>query len=114
MISRRNFSKVAIGALPAAHTILAGPAGAQTPPPPGAGAFGRGGPPPKPNSNFGGVQIGVITYSFRQGVAASDLISTLTKLGINNVERRTPSLTMIPISSANAAGRSDELPIAVA
>ena len=51
-----------------------------------AGGFGRGGPPPKPNSNFGGVQIGVITYSFRQGVAAKDLIPIMNKLGINGVE----------------------------
>jgi sugar phosphate isomerase/epimerase len=86
VLSRRNFGKVAIGTLPAAHAILTGPASAQTPPPPGPGGFGRGGPPPKPNSNFGGVQIGVITYSFRQGVAATDLISILTKLGINSVE----------------------------
>lgn len=87
MISRRNFGKAAIGAAPIAHAILSGPAWAQTPPPAGAPAgFGRGGPPPKPNSNFGGVQIGVITYSFRQGVAATDLVSILTRLGINSVE----------------------------
>jgi sugar phosphate isomerase/epimerase len=82
VFTRRTFGRVAVSAVPAAQAILT----AQTPPPPGPGAFGRGGPPPKPNSNFGGVQIGVITYSFRQGVPATDLISVLTKLGINSVE----------------------------
>lgn len=90
MFSRRKFGKAAVGALPllpAAQVILTGSAAAQAPPPPAApGGFGRGGPPPKPDSNFGGVQIGVITYSFRQGVAATDLVSILTKLGINSVE----------------------------
>ncbi|HVW85269.1 MAG TPA: sugar phosphate isomerase/epimerase [Bryobacteraceae bacterium] len=47
---------------------------------------GRGTPPPPPKSNFGGVQIGVITYSFRQGIKAEDLIPTINKLGINAVE----------------------------
>ena len=39
-----------------------------------------------PNSNYAGVQIGVITYSFRQGVTAQDLIPVITKLGISSVE----------------------------
>ncbi len=80
MVSRRNFGKTALAAVSAS-------AAAQTPPPAGGpGGFGRGGPPAKPNSNFAGVQIGVITYSFRQGVTAKDLIPTITKLGINSVE----------------------------
>jgi sugar phosphate isomerase/epimerase len=46
----------------------------------------RGGRPiPKPNSKFAGVQVGVITYSF-MGVQATDLIPTIGKLGINEVE----------------------------
>jgi sugar phosphate isomerase/epimerase len=32
------------------------------------------------------VQIGVITYSFRQGVAATDLIPVMNKIGISEVE----------------------------
>ncbi len=71
MLSRRTFGKMAMAALPA--TLAA-----QTP--------GRGGRPiPKPNSRFAGVQIGVITYSF-MGVQATDLIPTIAKLGINEVE----------------------------
>ena len=89
MVSRRNFGKLALGAVPAAQLALSGSAEAQPPagpPPGGPGAFGRGGPPPKPNSNYAGVQIGVITYSFRQGVTAQDLIPVITKLGISSVE----------------------------
>lgn len=82
MVSRRKFGKFALGAVPAAQLVFSGVADAQPP----AGGFGRGGPPPKPNSNFAGVQIGVITYSFRQGVTAQDLIPIITKLGISTVE----------------------------
>jgi sugar phosphate isomerase/epimerase len=46
---------------------------------------GRGRPIPKPNSRFAGVQIGVISYSFN-GVPWDELISTIAKLGINEVE----------------------------
>jgi hypothetical protein len=41
---------------------------------------------PNRTSNYGGVQIGVITYSFRQGVTAKDLVPAITKLGISSVE----------------------------
>jgi sugar phosphate isomerase/epimerase len=75
-----------MGSLPIAQAIFPGSGSAQTPPAGGPGGFGRGGPPPKPNSVFGGVQIGVISYSFRQGVPATDLVSILTRLGINSVE----------------------------
>jgi sugar phosphate isomerase/epimerase len=72
MLSRRTFGKIAAAAL--GPTTVA----AQT--------AGRGGRPiPKPNSKFAGVQIGVITYSF-MGVQATDLIPTIAKLGINEVE----------------------------
>jgi sugar phosphate isomerase/epimerase len=50
--------------------------------------WGQGGgrrPIPKPNSRFAGVQIGVISYSFNT-VPTMDLISTIAKLGINEVE----------------------------
>ena len=41
----------------------------------------------KPNSNFGGVQIGVITYSFRSlPSSAEDLLKYLTQCGISSVE----------------------------
>lgn len=72
MVSRRQFGKIALASLPVAGL-------AQFP-------GGRGTPPPPPKSNWNGVQIGVITYSFRQGVAAKDLIPIMNKLGINEVE----------------------------
>ncbi len=46
---------------------------------------GRGRPIAKPNSRFAGVQIGVISYSFNT-VPVMDLIPTIAKLGINEVE----------------------------
>jgi sugar phosphate isomerase/epimerase len=53
-----------------------------------ASLLGQGGgrrPIPKPNSRFAGVQIGVISYSFNT-VPTMDLIPTIAKLGINEVE----------------------------
>ena len=80
-VSRRNFGRIALGALPLA-------AFAQPPQPPaGPGRQGGFGTPPPPlKSLFNGVQIGVITYSFRQGVAATDLIPVMNKIGISEVE----------------------------
>ena len=44
-------------------------------------------PVAKPNSNFGGVQIGVITYSYRSlPCSAEDLLKYLLQSGINSVE----------------------------
>ncbi len=67
--SRRHFGRMAAAVLPAS-------------------LLGQGGgrrPIPKPNSRFAGVQIGVISYSFNT-VPAMDLIPTIAKLGINEVE----------------------------
>jgi sugar phosphate isomerase/epimerase len=53
-----------------------------------ASLWGQGGgrrPIAKPNSRFAGVQIGVISYSFNT-VPTMDLIPTIAKLGINEVE----------------------------
>ncbi len=90
MLSRRTFGKIAVAAL--------GPAtlAAQT--------AGRGGRPiPKPNSKFAGVQIGVITYSF-MGVQATDLIPTIAKLGINEVELMSNHAEAI-VGAPTAGGR---------
>ena len=43
-------------------------------------------PPPPLKSVFNGVQIGVIAYSVRQGIAAPDLIPIMNKIGISEVE----------------------------
>ncbi|HKD09301.1 MAG TPA: sugar phosphate isomerase/epimerase [Bryobacteraceae bacterium] len=82
--SRRDFAKLALAAIPASALAQAPPQG-----PGGPGGFGGGGrgtPPPPLKSDYAGVKIGVITYSFRQGVAANDLISIISKLGISHVE----------------------------
>ncbi len=78
MHSRRDFGKVALTAASAALALAQAPAG--------PGGPGRGAPPPPLKSTFSGVQIGVITYSFRQGVTAQDLIPTMKKLGITCCE----------------------------
>jgi sugar phosphate isomerase/epimerase len=39
-----------------------------------------------PNSKYAGVQIGLITYSFRQGVPKAEIIPDTAKLGISEVE----------------------------
>jgi sugar phosphate isomerase/epimerase len=91
-VSRRNFGKLALGALPLA-ALLEKSAFAQPPQAPpgpgrqgGFGGGGRGAPPPPLKSLFNGVQIGVITYSFRQGIAAPDLIPIMNKIGLSEVE----------------------------
>ena len=60
--TRREAARLALASIPAARALAA------------------------PNSRINGVQIGVITYSFRQGVAAKDLIPVMNKLGISEVE----------------------------
>jgi len=77
-VSRRVFGKTAFAA------AAIGVAGAQ--PPQGGFGGGRGAPPPPLKSLFNGVQIGVITYSFRQGIAAPDLIPIMNKIGLSEVE----------------------------
>jgi sugar phosphate isomerase/epimerase len=61
VITRRDFGKIAISAVPAA--LLAAP-----------------------NSKINGVQIGAITYSFRQGVPKPEIIPDLVKIGLSEVE----------------------------
>jgi sugar phosphate isomerase/epimerase len=60
--TRRDFGKFALSALPAAAALAL------------------------PNSKVMGVQIGIITYSLRQGTAKSDLPAVIAKLGLNSVE----------------------------
>ncbi len=71
--SRRDFGKIAMAAVPAVAALsvpaLSVPAEAAA-----------------PNSKITGVQIGVISYSFRQGVPKADLPRVIAGLGINSVE----------------------------
>lgn len=63
LYTRRDVGKVALAALPVAKALAA------------------------PNSKFGGVQIGVVTYSFRQySYDVDEIIKAMVKLGINEVE----------------------------
>ena len=39
-----------------------------------------------PNSKIKGVQIGAITYSFRQGVPKAEIIPAMAKIGLSEVE----------------------------
>jgi sugar phosphate isomerase/epimerase len=66
--TRRQFNKLALTALPASGLVTL--------------------PQTKPNSKFGGVQIGIIApYSFRgMPSSADDLLKYLVQLGINSVE----------------------------
>ncbi len=68
LINRREFSKLALTALPVSGLVTL--------------------PQAKPNSKFGGVQIGVIApYSFRSmPSSADDLLKYLLQLGVNSVE----------------------------
>lgn len=63
VLSRRDFGRLALSALPAAAIL-----------------------PAAPNSKVMGVQIGIITYSLRQGIAKSELPAVIAKLGLNSVE----------------------------
>ena len=61
-LTRRDFGKIALSTVPAAM-------------------FAAG-----PNSKIKGVQIGAITYSFRQGVPKAEIIPALVKIGLSEVE----------------------------
>ena len=61
--TRRDFARLAAAAIPAARLFAA------------------------PNSKFGGVQIGTITYSFKNDIKKPDeIIPNLVKIGISSVE----------------------------
>lgn len=72
--TRRDFGKIAMASVPAAAGLslsgLAVPGMAQA----------------KPNSKIDGVQIGAITYSFRQGVDKMQLPAIMAKIGLSEVE----------------------------
>lgn len=68
-LTRRNLTKLALTAVPAASALLPTRLSAA------------------PNSKFGGVQVGTITYSFKSDVKKPDeIIPNLVKIGINSVE----------------------------
>lgn len=94
-VSRRHFLGVAAAA--AVGTVLPGQAAAR----PRLGGFLHGA---QPDSNFGGVQIGTITYSFRSmpGGSVEDLLGYLVECGISSTELMGP-----PILEFMGAPQSD-------
>jgi len=68
-LTRRDFGKMTISALPAAAALSVP-----------ATAFAL------PDSKISGVQIGVITYSLRQGIAKPDLPAVIARIGLSSVE----------------------------
>jgi sugar phosphate isomerase/epimerase len=67
--TRRDFARIAMSSLPAAAALSIPSA-----------AFAL------PNSKIDGVQIGAITYSFRQGVPKAELPAVMAKIGLSEVE----------------------------
>jgi hypothetical protein len=65
MITRRELGRIALAAAPLTLRT--------------AGAA-------KPNSKIAGVQIGLQTYSFRQGVPKTEFIADMTKIGLSEAE----------------------------
>jgi sugar phosphate isomerase/epimerase len=81
-LSRRDLGKLALAAIPASRLLLA-----------------------KPNSNFDGVQVGVITYSYRSMPGANDaeaLLKYIVDSGISGIELMGPAAEIYAGSPAPA------------
>lgn len=68
-LTRRDLARLALSSIPAAATLSLPRL-----------AFA------KPNSKVKGVQIGMITYSFRQGVPKDQMVAEIAKIGLSEVE----------------------------
>ena len=83
-LSRRDLGKLALAAIPASKLLRA-----------------------KPNSNFDGVQVGVITYSYRSMPGANDAVELLKYIvdsGISGIELMAPAAEVYAGSPAPARG----------
>jgi sugar phosphate isomerase/epimerase len=83
-LTRRDLGKLALAAIPASRLLLA-----------------------KPNSNFDGVQVGVITYSYRSMPGANDAVELLKYIvdsGINGIELMAPAAEIYAGSPAANGG----------
>jgi sugar phosphate isomerase/epimerase len=78
--SRRELGRLALASLPAAAALAA------------------------PNSKIKGVQIGAITYSFRQGVPKPEIIPDMVKIGLSEVELMSGDAEALAGAPAPAAG----------
>ncbi len=84
-LTRRDLGKLALAAIPASRLLLA-----------------------KPNSNFDGVQVGVITYSYRSMPGANDAVALLKYIvdsGISGIELMAPAAEIYAGSPAASGGR---------
>jgi sugar phosphate isomerase/epimerase len=68
--TRREFGRLALAGVPASIALARWPVGLQKPIP----------------SRFGGVQIGAMTYSFRDMSNAEDILKAMVQIGIGEVE----------------------------
>src|SRR5215831_4787840 len=85
-LTRRDLGKMALAALPASTLLAAG----------------------KPDSNFDGVQVGVITYSYRSMAGsnnAKELLKYIVDSGVSGIELMGPAAEIYAGSPA-PAGRS--------
>ncbi len=87
-LTRRDFGKVAISALPAAAALSV----------PGIALA-------LPDSKISGVQVGVITYSLRQGIAKPELPAVIAKIGLSSVELMSGDAEVMAGAPAVPAGR---------
>lgn len=88
VFSRRDFGKMAMSAVPAAAALSV----------PGRALA-------LPNSKITGVQIGIITYSLRQGIAKADLPAVIAKIGLSSVELMSGDAEAMAGAPAIPAGR---------
>jgi sugar phosphate isomerase/epimerase len=87
-LTRRDFGRMAVSALPAAAALSV----------PGAALA-------LPDSKISGVQIGVITYSLRQGIAKPDLPAVIAKIGLSSVELMSGDAEVMAGAPVVPAGR---------
>src|SRR5579872_3089868 len=83
-ITRRDLGKLALAAIPASRLLA------------------------RPNSNFDGVQVGVITYSYRSMPGANDaeaLLKYIVDSGISGIELMAPAAEIYAGSPAASGGR---------
>lgn len=89
--TRRDFGRIAMSSLPAVAALSI----------PGLALA-------LPNSKIDGVQIGAITYSFRQGVPKAELPSVMAKIGLSEVELMSGDAEAIagaPVAGGGGSGR---------
>jgi sugar phosphate isomerase/epimerase len=89
-LTRRDFGKIALAGLPLAASVLSE-----------SSVFAQA----KPNSRIHGVQIGIISSSLT-GMAAADIIPSMLKIGLSEVELQSAHAEALAgAPSANAGGR---------